>query len=111
MCLQRKKKGKSKALSDRFCLRDLEAEQRALQFLHIHCSNVNNTPPQLVSQETRSARQKYGFTLFFRYKDITSLKNVPSPALIEFAVLVSGQLCGYVCFELLVERTSFVCIC
>ena len=35
MCLRRKKKGKSKVLSGRFCLRDSEAEQRALQLLHI----------------------------------------------------------------------------
>ena len=28
----------------------------------------------------------------------------------EFAVLISGQLCGCVCFELLVERISVACI-
>ena len=42
ICLRRKEKGKSKVLSSRFCLGDLEAEQRALWLLHIHCSNVNN---------------------------------------------------------------------
>ena len=41
MCFTRKKKGKSKVLSGGFCLFDSEAEQRALKFLHIHCSNVN----------------------------------------------------------------------
>ena len=40
--LKTKKKGKFKVLSRRFCLRDLEAEQRALQFLHIYVSNVNS---------------------------------------------------------------------
>ena len=38
MCLQRKKKGKSKDSSRGFCIFDSETEQRALQFLHIHCS-------------------------------------------------------------------------
>ena len=42
MCLRRKKKGKSKVLCRGFCLRDSEAEQKALQFLHIYCSNVNS---------------------------------------------------------------------
>ena len=40
--LKIKKKGKFKVLSRQFHLRDSEAEQRALQFLHIHCSNVNS---------------------------------------------------------------------
>ena len=35
------KKGKSEVLSRGFCLRDSEAEQRPLQFLHIYCSIVN----------------------------------------------------------------------
>ena len=42
MCLGRKKKGKCKFLSRGFCLRDLDAEQRALQFLHIYCPNVDS---------------------------------------------------------------------
>ena len=42
MCFRRKKKGKSKVLSGRFYLFDSEAEQRALQVLHIYCSNVNS---------------------------------------------------------------------
>ena len=42
MCLGRKKKVKSKVLSRGFCLRDSEAEQRALKFLHIYCSNANS---------------------------------------------------------------------
>ena len=39
MCLYQKKKGKSKVLSRGFCLFDSETEQRALQFLHIYCSD------------------------------------------------------------------------
>ena len=42
MFVGRKKKGKSKVLSGGFCLRDLGAEQKALQFLYIYCSNVNS---------------------------------------------------------------------
>ena len=42
MSLTRKKKGNSKVLSRGFCLRDLEAEQRELQFLQIYCSNVDS---------------------------------------------------------------------
>ena len=44
---------------------------------------------------------------FFRYKHIPSLKNLPSPNE-RVAVLVSGQLCGFVCFQFLLERISFV---
>ena len=42
MCFGRKKKDKSKVLSGGFCLRDSEAEQRALQLLHIYCLNVDS---------------------------------------------------------------------
>ena len=42
MCLLLNKKGKSKVLSGGFCLRDSEAEQKALQFLHIQRSKVNS---------------------------------------------------------------------
>ena len=42
MCFKQKKKGKSKVLSGGFCLRDSKVEQRSLQFLHIHRSNVNS---------------------------------------------------------------------
>ena len=47
MCLTRKKKGKSKVLSRGFCLHDSEAEQRALRFLHIYCSNVDSSALEL----------------------------------------------------------------
>ena len=42
MSFRRKKKGKSKVLSGGFCLRHSKEEHRALQFLHIYCSNSNS---------------------------------------------------------------------
>ena len=42
MSLRRNKKGKSKVLSGGFCVRDSEADQRALQLLHIYCSIANS---------------------------------------------------------------------
>ena len=42
MCLKRKKKGKSKALSRVFRLFDSETVQRALQLLHIYCLDVHS---------------------------------------------------------------------
>ena len=44
------------------------------------------------------------------HKHIPSLKTSFARTKREFAVLVSGQLCGFVCFEFLLERISFVCI-
>ena len=96
MCIGRKK-GRSKVLSCGFCLRDLKAEQRALLFLHIHCSNVNSHSSAPKSKRQNLPDRTMDLPFFFPYKDITSLKKVPS-------------LCGYVCFEFLVKRISFVCI-
>ena len=80
MCIGRKKKGKSKVLSDGFCLRDSEAEQRALRFLHIHRSNVNiySSAPESDQQNPRDITIDLPF--FSCYKQITSHKNLPSPA-------------------------------
>ena len=52
MCSIRKKKGKSKVLLSGFYKRDSEFEQRALQFLHIYCSNVSSyfTAPESNTQ-------------------------------------------------------------
>ena len=68
MCLRRKEKGKSKVLSRGFSLRDLEAEQMALQFLHIYISNVNSycsapksnrqNPPDITMDLLFSLRRK-----------------------------------------------------
>ena len=80
MCLRRKKKLKSKVLSGGFCLRDLEAEQIALPFLQIYCSNVNSYSSAPESNKQNPPDRTMDLPSSFRYKDITSLKNVPSPA-------------------------------
>ena len=68
-------KGESRVLWGGFCLRDSEAEQKALQFLHIHCSNVNSysSAPELDKQNPPDRTIDLPF--FSRYKHITSLKN------------------------------------
>ena len=72
MCVRRKKRGKSKLLSGGFCLRDSEAEQRALQFLHIYCLNFNSysSAPESIRQNPRDRTMD----LPFCYKHMTSLK-------------------------------------
>ena len=80
MCLRRKKKGKCKVPSCGFCLRDLETEQKALQFFHIYCSNVNSYSSAPESNRQNPLGRTTDLPVFFRYKDITSLKNIPSPA-------------------------------
>ena len=55
MYLRRKEKGKSKIFSDGFCLLDSEAEQRALQFLHIF-TQIQTVTPQLLNQINISRR-------------------------------------------------------
>ena len=112
MCIGRKKKGKSTVLSGGLCLRDSEAEQRASQFLHIYCSHVKSysSAPELNKQNPQDRTIDLPF--FFRYKHITFLKCVSWPALSDsllYSLLVSWQLCGHVCLELLVERIHFVC--
>ena len=52
----------------------------ALQFLHIYCSNVNSYPSAPESNRQNTPDRTVDLPFFFRYKDITSLKNVPSPA-------------------------------
>ena len=49
MCLEQRKKGKSKVLSRGFCLFDSETEQRALQFC-IFIAQVYAVTPQLLNQ-------------------------------------------------------------
>ena len=80
MCFGRKKKGKSKVLSGGFCLHDSEAEQRALHSLHIYCSNVDSYSPALESNKQNPPDRTMDLPNFFRYKHITSLENLPSPA-------------------------------
>ena len=72
--------GKSKVLSRGFRLFDSETEQRELQFLHIYCSGVptHSAAPESNKQNPRD--RTLDLPMFFRYKHITSLKNLPSPA-------------------------------
>ena len=84
MCIGRKKKGKSKVLSRGFRLRDSEAEQKALQFLHIHCSNVNSPFSVPESNRLNQPYRIMDLPFFFRYKELASLKSVPSPARLPY---------------------------
>ena len=79
MCLTRRKKGKCKVLSRGFCISDSEAEQRALQFLHIHCSSVNSYSSAPESNRQNQPNRTMDVLFFFQYIHITSRKNVPSP--------------------------------
>ena len=67
MCLRRKKKGKSKVLCSGFCLRESEAEQRALQFLHIYCSNVNSYSSAPESNEQNPPDRTKYLPFLFRF--------------------------------------------
>ena len=73
MCLQRKKKGKSKILSHVFCLFDSETEQRALQFLHIYCSDVRSHSAAPESNKQNPRDRTLDLPFFFRCKHIASL--------------------------------------
>ena len=59
---------------------DSETEQRALQLLHIYCSDVRRhfSAPESNKQNPRDRTLDLPF--FFRYKHIPSFKNLPSPA-------------------------------
>ena len=80
MCLQRKKKCKSKVLSRGFCLFDSETEQRALQCLHINCSDVRSDSSAPESNKQNPRDRTLDLSFFFHLKHLTSLKNLPSPA-------------------------------
>ena len=81
MCLKRKKKGKSKVLSRGFCLFDSETEQRALQFLHIYCSDLRSHSSAPESNKQNPRDRTLDLPFFFRYEQIPSLKNFPLAAL------------------------------
>ena len=72
MRIRRKKKGKSEALFGGFCLRDSEAEQKALQSLHIFRSNVNSHSSAPDSKRQNQQNRTIDLPFFFRYKHITS---------------------------------------
>ena len=80
MCLRRKKKGKSKVLFRGFFLRDSQAEQRELRFLHIHCSNVNSYSSAPESNRPNPPDRTMDLPFFFRYMHMTSLVSLPLPA-------------------------------
>ena len=80
MCLRQKMKGKSQILSYGFRLRDSEAEQRVLQFLHVCCLNVRSHSSVPESKRQNPPDINIDLPFFFRYGHITSLSNVPSPA-------------------------------
>ena len=62
MCLRRK--GKSKVLSSRFCLRDSEPEQRPLQFLHI-ITQLQTVTLQLLNQFGQNPQEKASLVVFY----------------------------------------------
>ena len=70
MRLKRKKKDKSKVLSSGFCLFDSETEQRALQFLHIYCSDVRSHSSAPESNKQNPRDRTLDLPIFFRYKHI-----------------------------------------
>ena len=59
---------------------DSETEQRALQFLHIYCSDVRSHSSVPESNRQNPRDRTLDLPFFFRYKHIPSLKNLPSPA-------------------------------
>ena len=72
--------GKSKVLSRGFCLFDSETKQRALQFLHICCSDERSHSAAPESNKQNQRDRTLDLPIFFRYKHKTSLKNLPLPA-------------------------------
>ena len=71
--------GKSKVLSRGFCLFDSETGQRALQFLHIYCSDIRSHSSAPESNKQNPRDRTLDLLIFFHYKHIPSLKNHPSP--------------------------------
>ena len=86
MCLRRKKKGKSEVVSGGFCLRDSEIKQRALQSLHIYCSNVNSYSSTPESNKQSPPDRTMDLPFFFRYMDITPLKKRPEKSIEYYSV-------------------------
>ena len=83
MCLRRKTKGVSRVLAGGFCLRDSEAVQKALRFLHIYYPNVNSYSSAPESSKQNPPDLTVDVPSFYHYGHITSLKDVPSPATSE----------------------------
>ena len=103
--------GKSKVLSRGFCLFDSETEQRALQFLHIYCSDVHSHSSAPESNKQNPRDRTLDLPIFFHYKLIPPLKNLPSRAPSESsAYWFQGNFAASFVLEFLLERISFVCI-
>ena len=103
--------GKSKVLSHGLCLFDSETEQRALQFLHIYCSDVRSHSSVPKSNKQNPRDRTLDLPIFFRYKRLPSLKNLPSPAPNEsLPNWLQGNFVASLVLEFLLERISFVCI-
>ena len=76
------------------------------QFLHIYCSAMNSYSSASESNRQNPPYRTIDLPFFFRYKHLNFLKNVSSPDQARVSVRVSGQFCGYDCFELQVKRIS-----
>ena len=57
-----------------------QTEQRALQFLHIYCSDVRSHSSSPESNKQNLRGRTLDLPSFFRYKHIPFLKNLPLPA-------------------------------
>ena len=106
MCLRRKKKGRSKVLSGGLCLRYSEAEERALQWMHICCSIVDSYSSGPESNKQNPGDRALDLPFFFRYKNRTYLQSLPSPAPVSLTGFRATFAAMFV-FELLVERIPF----
>ena len=82
MCLERKKKVKSKVRYRGFCLRDFEAKHWALRSFHIFYSNVSSYSSAPESNKQNLPDRTIDLPFFFRKGNhhITSLESVPSHA-------------------------------
>ena len=67
MCSIRKKNGKANFSLADFFLRDSEAEQRALQFLHFYCSIVSSASIVLYQYQNKVNFQKRGSGIAFKF--------------------------------------------
>ena len=72
--------GRPKVLSHGLCLFDSKTEQRALQFLHIYCSDVRSHSSAPESNKQNPLERTLDLSIFFRNKHIPSLKSLPWPA-------------------------------
>ena len=80
MCSRGKKKGKSNARSDGFCVRDSEAKKRALQPLHIYCSITNSYSSTTESNKQNPRDRTLDLPFFVCYLHLISIKDLPSAA-------------------------------